>query len=1232
MKKLLSILALLTVMVSTIWAGTDYKNGDVLYFDLSAVTTANFGCNILVDYGSSYSAEVISGSATRNSSNSDYFYNCNAPVLKITFTQDQRVSTSKYAIKTSAGGWTGAKFTDPTSGQNLIKVNADGMTYSWGTYGSSDVTPPTAVDYTIYFKNTVGWSNVYVHFYNASYSMGSNGASGSNAAANKGAMTKIDDGPYYKLEFTSTTAYTKVCFTKDQQDGHGNFWQTEASYSDALDLAGENLLYVPDKSNSTTKNSNVPYYKGTWKAYPEVAEVTYTVTLTNATEASVEAGESGTTITAAAAATGYKFKEWIGSDGITFGNATSATTTVHATQAGTAEATYVEKTNPTFYFWNTDNWEAVSTHRWGGTASSTSWPGELIPAPEYYSDGYGVYKLTFEEGAYSTIIFNNNNNGKQTDDLAISGKDGQCYKGKDGGWQALPEENWEVTISAENGTVSDAKKYVNATEVTVTAEPTAGYVFDRWEATGGVAISSSDETSATITANAVGTLKAIFKADVTKFAINFSAEGGTVAATVGGNAITTGAQYTAGESVDVIFSAAATGSNTFYGWYDGENNKVSEENPYIVSGITENYTIKALYAGDFYLKHPWDGGSWTVKQLTFDPATSLYYIYAYYGNDGFDYGTTSGTSSWNDNKQTKVGNPAKHDWCYITTNTSGAITVTKVTETHQLSIVGEHVTPNILVHGAAATEAHHMESAIFSATIADGYKFDGWYADAELQNLLSDAAEYTVERVTEDVVLYAKTVVEQQYTITIKNNVNTTETTMLVGETAKALTAAEIAKTLTAEEIALYAFTDWTVEGDAEVADLTAASTTITTTGAATVTANYELKHYYIKHDTWNSDGGWDWKEADQFENGTFSLITKYGASGCNWTDKADYSDSKYIGSPTLVGNPAKGDCCRFTLDPVARTITITKIDDTPADPLETVFYLIGDFNGWNTTANCFKRVNAGDNIAYTTITLTSTDNVEFKVFEYNTCGDKYYGNEGTIDENTTFSTWWSVSTDKDNCTLSPIVAGTYTFALNLSEKRIYVDFPKTTLTISGYEYATYYGATALIVPNGVEAYYVDGVNGEELNLVSILEIPAETGVILYAAGGGNYEFRQTASTADYSADNWLKGSLEAQTINNDLTHYVLSAEPIGMYYPKGTGNNGGVGAFVNGAGKAYLEIPADHGLAAAPRAYIFRRPQVPTGMDEVENTQDIHKFVLNGVLYIQKDGRLYNALGQIVK
>ena len=82
---------------------------------------------------------------------------------------------------------------------------------------------------------------------------------------------------------------------------------------------------------------------------------------------------------------------------------------------------------------------------------------------------------------------------------------------------------------------------------------------------------------------------------------------------------------------------------------------------------------------------------------------------------------------------------------------------------------------------------------------------------------------------------------------------------------------------------------------------------------------------YYMKHNWYGT--GWEWKKLTDNGDGTYSIRQRYGATGCNWnTSASDDEGSKWIGSPTLVDNPAEGDSAVFTLNPTAETITITKI------------------------------------------------------------------------------------------------------------------------------------------------------------------------------------------------------------------------------------------------------------------------------------------------------------------
>ena len=79
----------------------------------------------------------------------------------------------------------------------------------------------------------------------------------------------------------------------------------------------------------------------------------------------------------------------------------------------------------------------------------------------------------------------------------------------------------------------------------------------------------------------------------------------------------------------------------------------------------------------------------------------------------------------------------------------------------------------------------------------------------------------------------------------------------------------------------------------------------------------------HFKH-PWNG-GSWTYQTATNNGDGTFSYVGKYGSAGVNWCVQKNGTGEKYIGSPTLVGSPVKGDDCTFTFNGADQTITITK-------------------------------------------------------------------------------------------------------------------------------------------------------------------------------------------------------------------------------------------------------------------------------------------------------------------
>lgn len=88
----------------------------------------------------------------------------------------------------------------------------------------------------------------------------------------------------------------------------------------------------------------------------------------------------------------------------------------------------------------------------------------------------------------------------------------------------------------------------------------------------------------------------------------------------------------------------------------------------------------------------------------------------------------------------------------------------------------------------------------------------------------------------------------------------------------------------------------------------------------------YTPKTYYLQH-PWGG-GSWYWKQLSPNGDGTYSVIAQYGDNGCDWNIKGDGNGKQWVdkNSITFVGSPASGDNCRFTLNPSAGTITITKL------------------------------------------------------------------------------------------------------------------------------------------------------------------------------------------------------------------------------------------------------------------------------------------------------------------
>lgn len=134
----------------------------------------------------------------------------------------------------------------------------------------------------IYFKNTLGWSNVYVNFYDGSYWNSTNGSGNKNVTNRNKAMTRLGstDIWYYDYGAASITPSLYVSFTDQSQNNYENFSAADpgvnvvypANYQDDIntDKASENgfkaatPMFVPLKDQAPTPLNS---YGGNWANY-----------------------------------------------------------------------------------------------------------------------------------------------------------------------------------------------------------------------------------------------------------------------------------------------------------------------------------------------------------------------------------------------------------------------------------------------------------------------------------------------------------------------------------------------------------------------------------------------------------------------------------------------------------------------------------------------------------------------------------------------------------------------------------------------------------------------------------------------------------------------------------------------------------------------------------------------------------------------------------------------------
>lgn len=216
----------------------------------------------------------------------------------------------------------------------------------------------------------------------------------------------------------------------------------------------------------------------------ETTEFDVTYTLLNAEEATASIEGEGFTIK----------KQEVGTATIEFAPTEAKTyeavvtiTSGETTQTLEISATATNApTKITITYVNTEGYEKVYIHAWGGTASATAWPGQQLTATGNQINGYDTYSFTFEEGAYVSCLFNCgvNPDACKTGDQTIDASKTYFSKGT---WYATAEE-----IPAE---VPDVWTVVGAEDLFETAWDFGNVAYDMTEGEAGIYTLVIDEVA-----------------------------------------------------------------------------------------------------------------------------------------------------------------------------------------------------------------------------------------------------------------------------------------------------------------------------------------------------------------------------------------------------------------------------------------------------------------------------------------------------------------------------------------------------------------------------------------------------------------------------------------------------------------------------------------------------------------------------------------------------------------
>lgn len=342
----------------------------------------------------------------------------------------------------------------------------------------------------------------------------------------------------------------------------------------------------------------------------------------------------------------------------------------------------------------------------------------------------------------------------------------------------------------------------------------------------------------------------------------------------------------------------------------------------------------------------------------------------------------------------------------------------------------------------------------------------------------------------------------------------------------------------------------------------------------------------------------WFYIDIDSEESGVTACLicpvtNNYWYVGSDYRVNINLSDNNVI---YLYENDSKAKMASGTFTGyVIANSSLTKLADLTQDGLELTGTI--DFSGESSNVNfaVFPTFTSGTSYVWdVALRPESSSDFELSAFQKYTDNTEYGGYE---------KTWKEMQQMK------------YSVSFNMSNNKFTIT-PYFTRTIKSHGYSTFASDYDVAIPSGVTASYATGVENNELVMTNFTDgIPANTGALLYKAGGGEVTFTPASTTDVVSGNLFVRGEGTAIAQSADgKTNYILttpSGKTVGFY--KANSDKSNTVAIT----KAYLAIP--NGNSA--REFFVLDGGETTSINAIEN----------GQLKIDNNAPMYNLAGQRV-